>query len=172
MTGKDITRITVGRQSVSVVGLRSLVEEMAESHKGAGDEEVIGHMMERLGRQNYIPASAKEEYGQAFLREFRRFMGQPFTEPPREGLDIKVLGAGCNQCDKLVQLVMEVLSENGLPASVEHVRDFKEIARYGSMGVPALLIDGKTYAVGSVPPKSQIEKFIAKAAAAAASQSE
>jgi hypothetical protein len=171
MTGKDITRIMVGKQSVSVVGLRSLVEQMAESHKGSGDKEAIEHMMDHLGRQNYIPASAAEEYGHAFLREFRKFMGQPFTEPPREGLDIKVLGAGCNQCDKMTQLVMEVLSENRLSASVEHVTDFKEIAGYGLMGVPALVIDGKAYAVGSVPPKSQIEKFIAKAAAAAASQS-
>jgi len=172
MAEKDITRITVGRQSISLVGLRSLLEEMAESHAGRDEKEIIEYMMNHLGRQNYIPASAREEYGRAFIREFRKFTGQPYTEAPREGLDIKVLGAGCNQCDKLTQLVMEVLSENRLPGSVEHVTDYKEIADYGLMGVPALVIDGKAYSVGTVPPKSQIEKFIARAVAEAAARTE
>jgi hypothetical protein len=44
------------------------------------------------------------------------------------GIDIKVLGPGCPQCDKLEQELMQVLAETGITTGVEHIRDIKEIA--------------------------------------------
>jgi predicted DsbA family dithiol-disulfide isomerase len=48
---------------------------------------------------------------------------------------------------------------------VDHVTDIKEIARYGIMGSPALLINGKAVAVGSVPPRERIKKWLVEASA-------
>ena len=81
-----------------------------------------------------------------------------------QGLRIQVLGPGCAQCEGLEQEVMVVLSENGVAAELEHVRDVAEIARLGVMGVPALLINDDVKAVGSVPHREKIRAWIREAA--------
>ncbi len=163
MAEKEITRIEVGKFPVSIVGLKDLLQEMARTHGSASDADVGAFMLERLGQSNYIPSGAREDYRKAFIREFRKSLGQPWTEEPPSGLDVKVLGAGCGQCHSLTRLVMEVLTEIGLPAGVEHVMDLREIARYGVMGSPALLVNGKVVAVGSVPPRDRIKKWLIEA---------
>ncbi len=165
MAEKDITRINVAKFSVSIIGIKHLMEEMAATHADKPDEEVRSFMLDQLGKDNYIPAKAKEDYGNAFLREFRKFLGQPYTDDAPKGLDVKVLGAGCSQCHQLTLMIMEVLTELKLPAGVDHVMDIKEIARYGIMGSPALLINGKAVAVGSVPPRERIKKWLVEASA-------
>ncbi len=165
MAEKDITQIKVGKFSVSIVGIKQLMEEMAGTHADKTDDEVGSFMLDRLGRGNYIPGSAKADYFKALVREFRKSLGQSFVEDAPQGLDIKVLGMGCNQCHALVQMIMEVLTEINLPAGVDHVTDIKEIARYGIMGSPALLINGKAVAVGSVPPRERVKKWLIEASA-------
>jgi hypothetical protein len=163
MVQKDIAQIRVGKFTVSVMGLRQLLEEMSASHKDKNDKEIRAFMLAELGRSNYIPAGAREEYGRAFVREFRKFLGQPcLEEAPRE-LEVKVLGAGCAQCTALTHMVMEVLTELNLPAAVDHVTDIREIARYGIMGSPALLINGRAVFVGSVPPRQKVLQWLIEA---------
>lgn len=60
-----------------------------------------------------------------------------------DSMDIKVLGSGCANCNKLEQMVFDVLAELNADASVNKVTDFKEIVSYGVMSTPALVIDGK-----------------------------
>jgi hypothetical protein len=163
MPEKDITRIHVGDFSVSIIGIKGLMEEMASTHSGKTDEEVRSHMLGRLDKDNYIPAGAREDYGKAFVREFRKMLGQPYVDDVPKRLDVKVLGAGCVQCTHLTRMVMEVLNELDIPAGVDHVTDLREIARYGVMGSPALLINGKVLAVGSVPPRDRIKKWLLEA---------
>ncbi|MFZ0930883.1 MAG: thioredoxin family protein [Syntrophobacteraceae bacterium] len=163
MTEKGITQIKIGRFAVSIVGISQLMEEMAGAHADKTDDEVGSFMLDQLGRYNYIPGSAKLDYRKAFVREFRKSLGQPCAEDTPDGLDIKVLGTGCNQCRSLTQMIMEVLTEINLPAGVDHVTDIKEIARYGVMGSPALLINGKAVSVGSVPPRDRIKKWLIEA---------
>ena len=163
MAEKDITQIKVGRFAVGIVGIKQLMNEMARTHADKTDDEVSSFMLDRLGQGNYIPSSAKEDYGKAFVREFRKFLGQPCEEDTAQGLDIKVLGAGCNQCHTLSRMIMDVLTELKLPAGFEHVTDIEEIARYGIMGVPALLINGKAVSVGSVPPRDRVKKWLVEA---------
>ncbi|MCP4671039.1 MAG: thioredoxin family protein [Desulfobacula sp.] len=75
-------------------------------------------------------------------------------------MEIKVLGPGCPSCDRLEQDLMMVLEENGIKADLEHVKDFKEISKYGVMGSPALVINGKVKVVGSVPFRDRLKDFI------------
>ena len=166
MMEKDITRVRVGDFSVGIVGLKQLIERMAEDYAEASDEIVKSHMLEQLGKGNYIPAKSREDYAKAFLREFRKYLGKSYEDDTPKGLDVKVLGAGCTQCHQLVQLVMEVLTELDLPAGVDHITDLREIAGYGVMGSPALLINRKVMAVGSVPPRHRIRKWLVEANAA------
>ena len=165
MAEKDITRINVGNFSVSIIGIKQLMEEMTRTHADKPDDEVRAFMLGRLEKDSYIPGKARDDYGKAFIREFRKSLGQPYTDDAPGGLDVKVLGAGCSQCHQLTRTIMEVLTELKLPAGVDHVTDIREIARYGIMGSPALLINGKAVAVGSVPPRERIKKWLVEASA-------
>ena len=173
MSVNDITQIRVGRFTSGIIGLNALLEEMGDRFDGAASQEVAAFMIAKLGEKNYIPPSAAGEYGRAFVREFRKCRGLPPESAPEEpmGLDVKVLGPGCSQCDQLEMLVMEVLGELQIPAGVEHVRDVAEIARLGVMGVPALLIGGKVVCKGSVPTREKLKKWLSEAGAGAARSS-
>jgi small redox-active disulfide protein 2 len=160
MAEKDITKIRIGKYDIGIIGIKHLISKIAQTDAGKSDEEVAAVMLERLGRDNYIPGSAREAYGQAFVREFRKFTGQPYEEEAPQGLEIKVLGMGCAQCDSLEQTIMGLLTELDLPASLEHVTDIKEIARYGVMGTPALVINGRIMAVGKVPPRRKLKEWL------------
>jgi small redox-active disulfide protein 2 len=82
--------------------------------------------------------------------------------PVKKGkyLEIKILGPGCMQCDKLEREVMSVLAELSLPADLEHVRDISKFKEYGVFGTPALIINGEVKSVGKVPLKSEIKKWV------------
>jgi len=160
MAEKDITKIKIGKCDIGIIGIKQIISEMAQTDAGKGDEEVAAVMLERLGRDNYIPGSAREEYGQAFVREFRKFIGQPYKDEAPQALEIKVLGMGCAQCDGLTHTIMELLSELDFPASLDHITDIKEIAQYGVMGTPALVVNGRIMAVGTVPPRKKLKEWL------------
>jgi len=163
MAEKDITRIKVGKHTMSIIGIKLLMEEIASTHGDKSDEEVRNTMLEWLGKHNYISSGARDEYGKAFVREFRKFLGQPYTEESSGQLDVKVLGMGCSQCHSLTQTIMEILTEIGVPASVDHVTDIKEIGKYNVRGFPALVVNDKVLAVGSVPPRDRIKAWLVDA---------
>jgi len=111
------------------------------------DAEVTAELVKRLSVKNYIAESAEISYGRAFLREFKKFTGKPYEEVASEQLEIKILGPGCANCDRLEREVIEAVSELGLPAGIDHIRDIKGIGSYEGMGSPALLINDKVKAV-------------------------
>jgi small redox-active disulfide protein 2 len=160
MAAHDVTQISVGGERVGIIGLKPLLEAVARELKGRPDEEIKTELMKRLGRSNYIVASAEAAYEAAFFREYKKFIGEPLPEDPAGRLQIKVLGPGCPSCDKLEQDLMAVMSELNLPADLDHVRDVKDIASYGVMGNPALVINGKVVAVGRVPSKNQLKEWL------------
>ena len=45
-----------------------------------------------------------------------------------------------------------------IAADLRHITDPKEIARFGVMGEPALVVNNKIVSVGEVPPKSKISE--------------
>jgi len=94
------------------------------------------------------------------LREFKISQGLPVAEEPVHGLNIIVLGIGCTRCSQLENDVRDLLSEMKIAANLDHVTDIKEIAQYGLLGSPALIINNKVLSVGEVPPKSKIRQWI------------
>ena len=160
MSQDDVTRIRINKQLIGIIGLKRVMNEMAQEYADRPDAEVRAELVKRISEKNYIPAPAKEDYGKALLREFNKFLGRPYEEDASEELEIKVLGPGCARCDSLEREIMEVLAEMDMSADLEHVRDVKEIGRYGVMGTPALIINGKVKCVGSVPPREKIVQWL------------
>jgi small redox-active disulfide protein 2 len=158
MPDEDITQISLGKFRVGITGLKAAIEEV-KSRQGSPDAEIAQALLEKLKHRNYIPDSAQDQYGKAFLREFKKALGEK-VEEERSGLNIKVLGAGCPACDRLEQTVMQALIELGLPAEVEHVRDFKEIHNLGVLGVPALMINGEVKTTGQIPTKERLKQWL------------
>ena len=163
MKQDDVTQIRVGGSPIGIVGLKAVIADVAEEYGERPDREVMEELLDRLCKKNYIPEKAREDYEKAFLREFKKFLKKPFEEETPEGLEIKVLGSGCVQCDRLEQELMQVMAKTGIMADIEHVRDIKEIGRYGVMGTPALLINGKVKSVGKVPARKQIRAWLTEA---------
>ncbi len=163
MSREDVVQIKVDKQSVGIMGLKRAMEEMPEEYAERPDDEVGAELLKRLSKKNYIPTPAKENYEKAFLREFKKFLGKPYEEEVSGGVEIKVLGQGCVQCDRLERNLMEVMAEIDLAADLEHVREIKEIGKYGVMGMPALLINDKVMSVGRVPPKTKLKEWLEEA---------
>lgn len=164
MTTRDYTRIRLGNEEVGLVGLTEVFEELAQSHASLSDETVRMLLVRNVQKRNYIPASAEAEYGRALVREFHKFLGYSDEEEPEGALIIKVLGPGCSQCDRLTQMVMDVLSELKLPASLEHLTDLGEIANYGFVRAPALVVNDKVVMMGRVPLPGKIKELLAESA--------
>jgi hypothetical protein len=112
-----------------------------------------------------MPENSLRDYEKAFLREYKKFVGQPYGRSNLGGLEIKVLGSGCPCCDDVEQDLMTVMTEMDLVANIEHVTDATEIGNYGVTGTPALIINGKVKAVGSMPKKPQLKALLSEAAA-------
>ena len=160
MPQKDVSKIKVGKNVIGIIGLKNTLEVIAKKFAGKPEVEIQAKLLNRLSKENYIPDNIREEYGKAFIREFNKFLGRPYEEEVFEGLVVKVLGQGCTQCDKLEQELMHVMAEFQLIADIEHVRDLKEIGKYGVMGMPALIINGKVKSVGKVPPKNKLIEWL------------
>ena len=75
---------------------------------------------------------------------------------------VKVLGSGCARCSALEAAVRAALAELGVDAAIEHVTDFMQIAAYGVMTTPALVVDGKVVSYGKVIKKEQVKALIQK----------
>ena len=133
---------------------------MAQSHEGLSDSEIRKCLLEMISINNYIPTAARDAYGHTVLREFKIALGLPIEPETSSGLRITVLGVGCTRCNQLESDIRDILSEMKIAAHLRHVTDFKEIARHGVMGSPALVINNKVLSVGEVPPKSKIRQWI------------
>ena len=75
---------------------------------------------------------------------------------------IKILGPGCKNCVALTENTKEALAELGIKAEIEKVTDFMEIARYGVMSTPGLVIDDKVVSFGKVLKSKEIVKLLEK----------
>ena len=161
----DFTQIRVGKHKIGIIGLKAALAETATGGKGMPDDQIADELLKILSKSNYIETSFKDEYAKAFLREFKKHIGEPVSEASGQELQIQILGPGCPQCERLEREVMAAMCETGIIAELEHVRSLAEIGRYGVIGSPALIINDEVKVVGSVPPLEKIKAWILQAAA-------
>lgn len=77
---------------------------------------------------------------------------------------IKVLGSGCKNCVALAENTKVALAEFGAEAEIIKITNFAEIAAFGVMSTPALVIDDKVVAFGKVLKPQEIVKILEKTA--------
>ena len=75
-------------------------------------------------------------------------------------MNIKVIGAGCAECDRLYKNTLDAVKETGTEAEIEKIEDLVEIVRLGVMSAPSLMVDGKLVISGKVANKKEIMKLI------------
>lgn len=75
---------------------------------------------------------------------------------------VKVLGSGCAKCNELEANTKAALAELGMDTTIDHVTDFAQIAAYGVMTTPALVVDGKVVSYGKVLKKEEVVKLLQK----------
>ena len=79
-----------------------------------------------------------------------------------EGTSIKILGSGCAKCNQLEAATKAALEQLGMNTTVDHVTDFSQIATYGVMTTPALVVDGKVVSYGKVLKTEEVVKILQK----------
>ena len=73
---------------------------------------------------------------------------------------IKVLGSGCKKCIALTENVQAAARTAGLDVQIEKITDIVEIAGYGVMSTPGLVIDDKVVSTGRVPTTQEIGEML------------
>lgn len=73
---------------------------------------------------------------------------------------VKVLGPGCARCKATEDLVSATATRLGIDVSVEKVTDYAEIARFGIVSTPGVVIDGKVVHAGGLPKPEDMAKWL------------
>lgn len=74
--------------------------------------------------------------------------------------NIKVLGSGCANCKTTIRLIDDTVKALGVEVQLEKVESFEEIARYGVLSTPGVVIDGQVVHVGGVPKREKIQGWL------------
>jgi small redox-active disulfide protein 2 len=84
-------------------------------------------------------------------------------------MKVEVLGTGCANCKRTVQVVEDVANARGVSIELTKVENMKEIIAYGVMATPGVVIDGKVVHAGGIPTREKVEQWLMNAAMAAPS---
>jgi small redox-active disulfide protein 2 len=75
---------------------------------------------------------------------------------------IEVLGPGCPNCDMLEEAAREAVMMAGVEAEIGHVTDMRQIAAYGILRTPGLVIDGRVVSAGRIPSAGDIAAWLSE----------
>lgn len=65
--------------------------------------------------------------------------------------DVKVLGPGCKRCETTAEMLRNEAARLGVAANVTKVTDYAEIAAFGIVSTPGIVVDGKVVHAGGLP---------------------
>jgi len=74
--------------------------------------------------------------------------------------EIKVLGSGCANCRNTIALIEQVAQAKGVAVTLQKVEEPRDIAGYGVMSTPGVVIDGKVVHAGGVPSRDKIAGWL------------
>ena len=75
-------------------------------------------------------------------------------------MHVKILGSGCANCVNLEKATRRAADELGLDATFEKVTDYADIAAYGIMRTPGLVVDEQVLLSGRVPTAGQVKDLL------------
>lgn len=73
---------------------------------------------------------------------------------------IKILGSGCKKCVALTENTKAALAVSGQQAEIIKITDYADIAGYGVMSTPALVIDDKVVSSGKVLNPEEVRALL------------
>jgi small redox-active disulfide protein 2 len=80
-------------------------------------------------------------------------------------LTIKILGAGCQNCQTLAALTKHAVEYLEIDATIEKVTDREEIGKYKILATPGLVINEKVVSAGRIPSEAEITTMLTSALA-------
>ena len=84
------------------------------------------------------------------------------AEAAKTTAGVKVLESGCAKCHALEEAARAALAELNMDTTIDDVTDFSQIAAYGVMTTPALVVDGKVVSYGKALKKDEVKALIQK----------
>ena len=83
-------------------------------------------------------------------------------------MDIKVLGTGCANCKRTVEMIQQAAQAKGIAVNIEKIEDIRAIMGYGILSTPGVVVDGEVLHAGGIPTREKIEQWLGSASAAKA----
>ena len=96
MSEDEIKQIIINGHLIGIVGLDDAIKKKVKTLPAKNDEEINNNLFKKIVVNNYVPPSVRNDYGNALLREFKIAQGIPVALEPVQGLNIEVLGIGCD----------------------------------------------------------------------------
>lgn len=78
-------------------------------------------------------------------------------------LNVKILGSGCPNCKRLEAETRAALDEAGIIYDLEKVTEYADIAAYGIMSTPGLVMNENVVSYGRIPKRADIAAWAAEA---------
>jgi len=75
-------------------------------------------------------------------------------------MEIKILGGGCPNCERLEAVTRSVVEALGIDATFTKVKAMPEIMAYDVMSTPALVVNEKVLSSGRIPSKDEIRGWL------------
>ena len=66
-------------------------------------------------------------------------------------MEIKILGIGCSKCKVMESQVRRAVEQTQLDITVTKVQDYNQILAFGTLSMPALVLDGVVKIFGRIP---------------------
>ncbi len=150
--------VKIKGKPIGIFGLELALNQVRSLMKkeGLSTQEGARKLLELIEKKNYIPASTRKDY----LEAFEGLLKEKEAEDTEGPLTIRILGPGCIGCNRIEELVLEIMSEKGIAADIFHVTDRDEIHRFGVEKTPALMIGDRLVSAGKIPTRVQIEKWL------------
>jgi len=156
---RELIQIVIGRNRIGIINLSDAIEKIKQLGLDH-DEEIQQRLLDQIKQKNYVPDSQIDEYGRALLREYKKSLGLTVAAEKPAVTSIRILGPGCAACEKMEQDVKAILIELNIAADVQHLRDVNEIAEYGMVRTPALVINNRIVLNGRSLPSSRLKSLI------------
>lgn len=75
---------------------------------------------------------------------------------------IQILGSGCAKCMALEKATQQAVEQLQLNLEIEHITDFAQIASYGVMSTPALVVNGQVLSYGKVLTVNEVKALLSQ----------
>ena len=75
-------------------------------------------------------------------------------------MEIKILGGGCKNCERLEKITREAVDELAIDAIFSHVKNIDDTLSYDIASTPGLVINDQVVSSGRIPKKAEIIEWL------------